>query len=65
MAPVAGAQPAAGDVAGDVAGAIRQMIAALAQAFAPKALTQRGARVKQQVDEESGAPQNGDLGNQF
>jgi hypothetical protein len=48
-----------------VGGAIQSMIAALAQAFAPKGLTQRGQRVNQAVDEASGAPQSSDLGSQF
>lgn len=48
-----------------VAGAIQSMIQALAQAFAPKAITQRGKKISQSVDEASGAPQTSDLGNQF
>lgn len=46
----------------EAAGAIQALIAALAQAFAPKALTQRKAVVNQAVDRASG---DGALGDQF
>lgn len=46
-------------------GAIGDLVAALARAFAPKALTQRSQRVNQAVDEASGSPQSNDLGQQF
>lgn len=48
-----------------VGGAIHDMIAALAQAFAPRAITQRSQKINQDVDQASGAPQTSDLGNQF
>jgi hypothetical protein len=53
MAPPSSAAPGA-------AGAIQALIAALAQAFAPKGLTQRKAVVDGQVNKASG-----DLGSQF
>lgn len=43
-------------------GAIQALIAALAQAFAPKALTQRKAATNQAIDKASGG---GALGDQF
>lgn len=43
------------------AGAIQALIAALAQAFAPKAITQRKAAIDQQVEKGSGDS----LGDQF
>lgn len=46
----------------EAAGAIQALIAALAQAFAPKALTQRKTVVNQAVDRASG---DGALGDQF
>lgn len=46
-------------------GAILDAIRALAQAFAPKSLTQAKARTNQAIEEQSGAPQTTDLGNQF
>jgi hypothetical protein len=59
--PVQGQTPASPGVAG----AISDMIGALAKAFAPKAITQRGKRIDQAVNEASGAPQTSDLGDQF
>jgi hypothetical protein len=41
------------------------MIAALAQAFAPKAITQAGKRVNQGVNEADPTPPSNDLGSQF
>jgi hypothetical protein len=47
------------------AGAIGDLVAALARAFAPQALTQRPQKVNQAIDEASGSPQTNDLGQQF
>jgi len=47
-----------------VGGAISDAVSALQKAFAPKSLTQRGQKLDQQIDEESGAPASS-LGNQF
>lgn len=59
-APPPQAVPPGSPAAPGAAGAIQALIAALAQAFAPKALTQRKAAVDGQVDKASG-----DLGSQF
>jgi bifunctional ADP-heptose synthase (sugar kinase/adenylyltransferase) len=48
----------------DVTGAIHSMIAALAQAFAPRAVVQRPQAIEQAVNGASGAPQPG-LGHEF
>lgn len=49
-----------------VSGAIGDMVKALASAFAPRAITQRGARVAQGINEADPAPANsGALGDQF
>lgn len=39
-----------------ISGAIGDMIAALAQAFAPRGLTQRGPMINQTVDQQAGPP---------
>lgn len=46
-----------------VGGAISDVVAALARAFAPKGITQRGNTVSQAIDSASGAPTS--LGSQF
>lgn len=46
-------------------GAIGDAVKALAAAFAPKAITQRGQRLNQQIDENDPAPASGALGDQF
>lgn len=46
-----------------ISGAIWDAVAALAQAFAPKGITDRGKTVKQAIDQGEGAPDS--LGNQF
>lgn len=61
--PPQAAPPAPGSPG--AAGAIQALIAALAQAFAPKGLTQRRAAVNQAVEQQSGAPQSSELGQQF
>lgn len=49
-----------------VSGAIGDMVKALAAAFAPKSITQRGARVAQGINEgDPQAPASGALGDQF
>jgi hypothetical protein len=46
-------------------GAIHAAIAAIANAMAPRSIVDRQKRINQQVDEDSGAPQNSDLGSQL
>ena len=47
-------------------GAIGDLVAALAKAWGPgRTLSQRGAKIDQAVDEQSGSPQTNDLGSQF
>jgi hypothetical protein len=49
-----------------VSGAISDMVKALAQAFAPKSITQRGAKVAQAIDQADPTPANsGAMGDQF
>lgn len=56
------APPGASTASPGVAGAIRDMIAALAQAFAPKGITQAGKKINQQVNQADPPP---GLGNEF
>lgn len=58
----AGTPPTGAQATPGAAGAIQALIAALAQAFAPKGLTQRRAVVNQTVDKDSAS---GSLGDQF
>jgi hypothetical protein len=46
-------------------GAIMDALRAIVQAAAPRGIMQRGAKIDQAVDQQSGAPQTTDLGNQF
>lgn len=61
--PVTG-QPSSSPGSPGVSGAIKDLIGALAQAFAPKSITQHKAKVDQAVAQGSGAP-GGSLGDQF
>lgn len=46
-----------------LSGAIRDAVAALAQSYGPKAITQRGKRIDQQAEAAQGdAPKNASLG---
>lgn len=65
--PINGA-PSSSPGSPGISGAILDAVAALAKAFAPKALSQRGQKVDQAVDRASGGPsgtQTGALGDQF
>lgn len=57
-------QPSSSPGSPGVSGAIKDAIAALAQALAPKSITQRKAKVDQAVAQGSGAA-GGSLGDQF
>lgn len=48
-----------------VSGAIFDAVEAVAKAFGPKSITQRRAKINQEVDKASDSPQTTDLGNQF
>lgn len=61
MTPPSGAVPHT--VSPGISGAILDAVKALAQAFAPKGITDRGKVVKQAIDQGEGAPDS--LGNQF
>ena len=57
-------QPSSSPGSPGVSGAIKDLIGALAQAFAPRSITQHKAKIDQAVQQGSGGP-GGSLGDQF
>ena len=48
-----------------ISGAIKDAVEAIAKFAGPKPITQRRAKINQEVDKASDSPQTTDLGNQF
>lgn len=48
-----------------ISGAIKDAIGAISNAMAPRGIVQRGKKVSDAIDNDSGSPQTSDLGNQF
>ena len=48
-----------------ISGAIKDAVGAIANAVGPRSIVQRGKKVSDAIENDSGSPQTSDLGNQF